>query len=124
MTAANGNFNLEAIVVLAQYAYKTFNSLYFVLLLFSVAVIIISIPLTKWYKNSFKLTLAFLDLLAFLLPAFMFFVASFNEADFVVFLDQSFDRAYLPAMTLTVLVALLATSNQLSRNHPILDIES
>ena len=108
----SGHFNLEAVGVLAQYAFRTFNSVYFSLLLFAMAAIGISAPLTRWYQDRFRLSLALLDLLAFLLPATMFFVASFDEANFVVFLDQSFDRAYLPALTLTMLVALLAAKYQ------------
>ena len=116
-------FNFESVGVLAQYAFTTFNNSYYVFLLFAVLVILISVPVTRWYQDKIKLSLALLDLMAFLLPAFMFFVASFNEANFVVFLDQSFDRAYLPALTLTMLAALLAASNKPSSNSDFLEIE-
>jgi hypothetical protein len=119
----SGEFNFESIGVLSKYAFMAFNNIYHVFLLFAVLVIIISIPVTKWYLDKFRLSLALLDLLAFLLPVFMFFVASFNEANFVVFLDQSFTRAFLPALTLTMLVALLAASNRPSSNNCFPEIE-
>jgi hypothetical protein len=117
----SGHSNLEAVGVLAQYAFHTFNGIYFSLLLFAMAAIVISAPLTRWYQDKFRLSLALLDLMAFLLPAAMFFVASFDEANFVVFLDQSFDRAYLPALTLTMLVALLAVKYQPSQINRLPD---
>jgi len=47
-------------------------------------------------------------LLATLLPVGMFVVAGFSEADFPAFLQQSLDRAMLPAVTLFWLAAVLA----------------
>jgi hypothetical protein len=111
-----GSLYNEHISTLAGYAIKTFYAGPFMFLLFSAAVIILSAPLTKWYMNRFKLSLFILDVLAFILPGFMFFIASFSEKDYAAFLDQSFDRAYLPALTITILVAALA----LSHRSPIL----
>jgi hypothetical protein len=42
----------------------------------------------------------------------LFFIASFNESDFLLFLSQSTDRAFLPALTMTMLVAILAVTNK------------
>jgi hypothetical protein len=121
-----GNFRLESILTLSQYAYQTFYNLSFLLLLFALAVIIISVPLTRWYSDKFKLSLAVLDFFAFFLPTFMFYVASFNEKNFVVFLDQSFNRAYLPALTMTMIVALLAiTSSGTGENQsPLVGVKN
>jgi hypothetical protein len=107
-----GNFSLDSVLTLSQYAYQTFYNVSFILLLFALAVIIFSVPLTRWYTDKFKLSLAVLDFFAFFLPTFMFYGASFNEKNFVVFLDQSFNRAYLPALTMTMIVALLAITNR------------
>ena len=109
-SALQGNFKFEVILTLGGYFYKTFYNTSFILLFFWILILVVSTPLTHWHRDKFKLSLALLDILAFLLPAFMFFVASFNEKDFIVFLDQSFDRAFLPALTMTMLVALLAIS--------------
>jgi hypothetical protein len=81
-------------------------------MMFSIVILILSIPVTSWHRDKFKLTFVLLDVLAFLLPAFMFLVASFSEKDFVIFLDQSFDRAFLPALTMTILAALLSMTRK------------
>jgi hypothetical protein len=43
--------------------------------------------------------------LAWLIPAAMFFFVPFSNPDFHAFLDQSFDRAYLPALVLLTVTA-------------------
>lgn len=107
-----GKVHFGALVVLARYAMDTFIAQRFFIMVFSVLVIILSMPVTSWHRDKFKLSFVLLDLLAFLLPAFMFLVASFSEEDFVIFLDQSFDRAYLPALTMTILAALLTITKK------------
>jgi hypothetical protein len=65
---------------------------------------------TLYNKNALKTNTILLVLaaLAVLLPFGMFFVASFSESDFPGFLNQSLDRALIPAMTLFWVAALLA----------------
>jgi hypothetical protein len=113
-----GNLNFEALFILARYAQKTFIAPSYIILAFSVLITILSVPVTRWYRDKFKLSFVLLDVLAFLLPAFMLLVASFSEEDFVIFLDQSFDRAYLPALTMTILAALLSMSGNPTRAIP------
>ncbi len=103
-----GKLNLEALVNLAKFAQDTFIAQRYLILMFSVLIIILSIPVTSWHRDKFKLSFVLLDALAFLLPAFMFLIASYSEEDFIIFLDQSFDRAYLPALTMTIMAALLS----------------
>ena len=54
-----------------------------------------------------RLPLAMLALaaMAALVPAAMFFIVPFSDPQFAAFLDQSFDRAYLPAIVLLTLAA-------------------
>jgi hypothetical protein len=107
-----GKINFEALVILARYAQDTFITQRYIIMMFSIVILILSIPVTSWHRDKFKLTFVLLDVLAFLLPAFMFLVASFSEKDFVIFLDQSFDRAFLPALTMTILAALLSMTRK------------
>jgi len=107
-----GHFHFDTIKVIIQYVYQTLMTVSFVYFIFTLVIVIVSIPLTRWYLDKFKLSLFILDVFAFLLPVLLFFIASFNESDFLLFLSQSTDRAFLPALTMTMLVAILAVTNK------------
>ena len=44
---------------------------------------------------------------AWIVPAAIFFTAPFSDPDFHSFLDQNFDRGYLPALVILALTAFV-----------------
>lgn len=112
--AARGDFILWAIAAIFNYAKGYFlaprEGAGFILPLGLLAVTI-GLLLNYQRRNlAFQLT-SLLTLLAALFPAGMFYLASAHWAgDFKSFLDQSFDRAYFPALVLLLVTALLLFS--------------
>jgi hypothetical protein len=104
-----GNLHLDSLKQIFEYEVRYFfsnwNSGYVIII--ALIALLASLPFFKWHKNRLSISLIILTLVAALVPASMFYVASFHEADFSAFLDQSFDRAYLPAIILLVITALV-----------------
>ena len=112
--ALAGNWGLEGLAVLWGFAWKSLLdvSKFGLILAAAFLVILLCIPLTRWHRDPFRLAFIMLTVLAFLLPAGMFFIAYFREENFIKFLHESFDRAYLPALTMSVLAAILALTRE------------
>jgi hypothetical protein len=112
--ALRGNLGLEGVVLIWDFARKSFADISHFGLIVGAALLLVllCIPLTRWYRDRFRLVFIALTVLVFLLPAGMFFVAYFREKSFLDFLRQSFERAYLPALTMSMLSAMLALTNQ------------
>jgi 4-amino-4-deoxy-L-arabinose transferase-like glycosyltransferase len=104
-----GNLHLDSLKQIFEYGvgyfFSNWNSGYVIII--ALIALLASLPFLKWHKNRLSISLIILTLVAALVPASMFYVASFHEADFSAFLDQSFDRAYLPAIILLVITALV-----------------
>jgi hypothetical protein len=104
-----GNFHLNFLKQIleygARYFFSNWTSGYVVVI--AIIALLASLPFLRWYKNRLSISLIFLSLVAGLMPAGLFYVASFHEKEFSAFLDQSFDRAYLPAIVLIFVTALI-----------------
>jgi hypothetical protein len=106
----DGHFiNLEPLIMTARYGIDTFFNpktwgliLPLVLILF-----IIALPRLIRRPNRVALPLFLATLVTFLIPAALFFVESTTEGSFSTFLSMSFDRAYLPAMILSIITILI-----------------
>lgn len=61
--------------------------------------------------------LALSFVVALLMPAFLFYIESFTETNFPLFLQVSFSRAYFPAAFLYTLIVILFTGTVVS--HPV-----
>jgi hypothetical protein len=119
--ALRGNWGLEGLALLWGFAWKSLLdvSKFGLILGAALLLILLCIPLTRWPRDRFRSAFIALTTLAFLLPAGMFFVAYFREANFIGFLQQSFNRAYLPALTMSVLAAILALTHQKESSLPV-----
>jgi hypothetical protein len=106
----NGNLHPEAALAIVGFARASLlNTKTFGYIVGACALAILTtLPLTRWYRDPNRLIFSLLTILIFLLPALLFFVAYFREQDFNAFLQQSFDRAYLPALIMSILTAILA----------------
>lgn len=110
-----GHFiNLEPLIMTARYGIDTFFNpktwgliLPLVLILF-----IITLPRLIRRPNRVALPLLLATLVTFLIPAALFFIESTTEGNFSTFLSMSFDRAYLPAMILSIItISIIFFSN-------------
>jgi hypothetical protein len=112
--ALTGNWGLGGLALLWDFAWKSLLDVgkFGLILGAALLLILVCIPLTHWERDRFRSAFIALTILAFLLPAGMFFVAYFREENFIGFLQQSFNRAYLPALTMSVLAAILALTHQ------------
>jgi hypothetical protein len=119
--ALAGNWGLEGLALLWGFAWRSLLdvSQFGLILGAALLLILLCIPLTRWQRDRFRSAFIALTVLAFLLPAGMFFVAYFREENFIGFLQQSFNRAYLPALTMSVLAAILALTHEEERSLPI-----
>jgi hypothetical protein len=107
----DGHFiNFEPLSMIAHFGIDTFFNpktwgliLPLVLILF-----IIAIPGLIRRPNRVVVPLLLATLVSFLVPAALFFVESATEGNFNTFLSMSFDRAYLPAMMISVIMILVA----------------
>ena len=106
----NGNLHLGSLNQIISYGVHYFFGNWFggFIVLVALVCLLVGLPITHWHKDRLSASLLALATTAGLVPAGMFFVASFHENDFPAFLNQSFDRAYLPAITLLVVTALIA----------------
>jgi len=112
--ATRGNLRLDAIPILLDYARKSFSSteLFGPIMGAALLLILLSAFFARWHRDPFRTALMILTVLAFLLPAALFFVAYFREPDYPKFLNESFNRAYLPALTMSILAAILALTHE------------
>lgn len=72
---------------------------------------IFSIPPAVKRRDPWGFIFFVLAIVAALIPAALFFVESFSEPDFPLFLSVSFDRAYFPALVLLVISLLFFLRN-------------
>lgn len=108
-----GNLNINPLGVIASYAQRYFtwwqDAGYVVLL--SIVILIILLPISKWFKSRIQLFLFLVAIMTALIPAALFYVDSFSESDFTLFLEVSFDRAYLPAIVLLIISSLFVLNS-------------
>jgi hypothetical protein len=119
----HGRFHLEALRAIALFArdyYMGWRIAGYVVPI-SFAILFLLLPLSGWFKDrsQFRLNLSMLmiTIAAALVPAVMFYVDSFSEGNFAVFLEVSFDRACFPAIILLVVNAVLILSAALEPNR-------
>ena len=108
---SQGNINLSGWKTIIDYAIRYFARRQDAGLITPISgmISIVGIPFAIWKKNRLFLLLFLLTLVSCLIPAAMFYVDSFSESNFYLFLEVSFDRAYLPAviMLLVCIISLL-----------------
>ena len=104
----NGHLIFKPIIMIARYGMKAFLNPQIWGLILPVFLIILFITLPRMILRSSKAAwlLFIITLATFVIPAVLFFVEAANEDDFSTFLTMSFDRAYLPAVTLCVILTL------------------
>ena len=110
----NGQINIGPILMTARYGIKSFlNPLMWGLLL-PVSIVILVLGLPRLLKGAFKpaFPVILMTLLTYIIPVGLFWTEAANESNFTTFLSTSFDRAYLPAAVMTVLLAFYIMFSQ------------
>jgi len=89
--------------------------------IFSVGLIFLLIFLPKAFinKNPTAWLVFGATIVAFLAPAAVFYIESFWDSDFELFLTVSFTRAYFPAIFLLTILAILVTGNHPHSETPV-----
>ncbi len=108
-TQDNHFVNLEPLIMTARYGIDTFFNpkIWGLILPLVLILFIIALPGLMRGPNRVDLPLFLTTLVSFLMPVALFFVESTTEGNFSTFLSMSFDRAYLPAMILSVVTILI-----------------
>jgi len=90
-----------------RYGVETFSNplMWGLLLPLSILLLVISLP--GIFKGAFKsiMPLFVMTLASYAIPAGLFWTEAANESSFSTFLSTSFDRAYLPAAVLSIMLA-------------------
>lgn len=73
----------------------------------SLLLILILLPLNRWFRDRDMIFLAVATLIAVTIPTFMFFTESFVIPDFEALLSRSFARACLPAIVLLITLTIM-----------------
>ena len=102
-----GLYNFEPILMTVRYGVETFSNplMWGLLLPLSILLLVISLP--GIFKGAFKsiMPLFVMTLASYAIPAGLFWTEAANESSFSTFLSTSFDRAYLPAAVLSIMLA-------------------
>lgn len=108
---------LEAIKQIGSYGLKYFSTWSSAGFLVPACLVLWVLMLMMNYRKNLRgfILLTIVTSLAWLFPLGMFFVASFTETRFMAFLDQSFDRAFLPAMVLLAVCTFIPFGNPQGR---------
>ncbi len=119
----SGNINFEAWGVMYTYAKQYFSWWHEAGYILPIAIIIavVSIAFNRWYKNKLILSLCIITLVTAMVPAAMFYIDSFSEGNFPLFLVVSFNRAYLPAVIMVVITLIMILDTTLKPKHTSLD---
>jgi len=104
----NGQINFEPFIMTAHYGMVTFLNpkIWGLILPVFLIIFFIALPRMILKPNKAAWLLVTMTLASFIIPGALFFVEAANESNFSTFLAMSFDRAYLPAITLCVVLAL------------------
>jgi hypothetical protein len=102
--------NFEPLIMTARYGMEVFSNpkIWGLILPVILVFILLALPRTIRRNNLTVWPLVLVTLVSFIIPAALFFVESSTESNFSTFLAMSFDRAYLPAIFLSVMTAFVA----------------
>jgi glucan phosphoethanolaminetransferase (alkaline phosphatase superfamily) len=113
----NGKLNIESLFQIYRYGVEYFTGNWRAGYVFGVSILLllISLPIRKWNKDRLSVTLLIFAIAAWLVPVGMFYIASYQWENFTSFLDQSFDRGILPALTLLVVAVIVSVSEDFKK---------